>query len=132
VVTTKVDGMPHRVLRTALVDRITDAGRVRSLTAAARNASRFRRETGASWRALLGEGRALRSAGLSWPQIVMAANAPMLLKASMVDGRTDLGLMTSGQVVGLVDDVPTVEELVERMVRDAVAAAVRISRMVPA
>ena len=132
VVTTKVDGVPHRVLRTPLVDRITAAGRVAALTAAARNASRFRRETGTTWRALLAEGRALRGAGLSWPQIVMAANAPMLLKASMVDGRTDLGLMTAGQVVGLVDDVPTVEELVERVVRDAVAAAARISLVVPA
>ena len=42
----------------------------------------------------------------------MAANTPMLLKASMVDGRADLGLMTSGQVVGLIEDLPSVEELI--------------------
>ena len=37
----------------------------------------------------------------------MAANTPMLLKASMVDGRPDLGgVMSSGQVVGMIDDLP--------------------------
>ena len=49
----------------------------------------------------------------------MAANTPMLLKASMVDGRADLGLMTSGQVVGLIEDLPSVEELIARIVREA-------------
>ena len=38
----------------------------------------------------------------------MAANTPMLLKAAMVDGRPDLGVMASGQVVGVIDDLPTV------------------------
>ena len=30
----------------------------------------------------------------------MAANTPMLLRAAMVDGRADLGVMSAGQVVG--------------------------------
>ena len=56
----------------------------------------------------------------------MAANTPMLLKASMVDGRADLGLMTSGQVVGLIDDLPSVDELIDRIVNDAVAVLTRL------
>jgi NAD(P)H-dependent flavin oxidoreductase YrpB (nitropropane dioxygenase family) len=43
----------------------------------------------------------------------------MLLKASMVDGRTDLGVMASGQVAGVIDDLPSCAELVERIVREA-------------
>jgi NAD(P)H-dependent flavin oxidoreductase YrpB (nitropropane dioxygenase family) len=43
----------------------------------------------------------------------------MLLKASMVDGRADLGLMTSGQVVGLIEDLPSVEELISRIITQA-------------
>ena len=43
----------------------------------------------------------------------MAANTPVLLRAAMVDGRTDLGLMSSGQVAGLIDDLPSCAELIE-------------------
>jgi NAD(P)H-dependent flavin oxidoreductase YrpB (nitropropane dioxygenase family) len=56
---------------------------------------------------------------LAWSQVIMAANTPMLLKASMVDGRADLGLMTSGQVVGLIEDLPSVEELITRIIKQA-------------
>jgi NAD(P)H-dependent flavin oxidoreductase YrpB (nitropropane dioxygenase family) len=60
-----------------------------------------------------------RSQELSLRQVVMAANTPMLLKAAMVDGRPDLGVMASGQVVGLIDDLPTCAELIDRIMIDA-------------
>ena len=69
------------------------------------------------------EGLALRrSAGLDWSQLVMAANSPMLLRATMVEGNLDAGVMASGQVAGLIDDLPPVEDLVRRIVTDAEAA----------
>ena len=43
---------------------------------------------------------------LSWPQVVMAANAPMMTKAALVDGRTDVGVLPTGQVVGEIDELP--------------------------
>ena len=52
---------------------------------------------------------------LSWSQVLLAANTPMLLQASMVEGRTDLGVMASGQVAGLIDDLPSCAELVDRI-----------------
>ena len=61
------------------------------------------------------------SQDLTWSQVVMAANTPMLLKAAMVDGRPDLGVMASGQVVGVIDDLPTVAELVDRIMAEAEA-----------
>ena len=60
-----------------------------------------------------------RSAGLDWSQLVMAANAPMLLRATMVDGDLDAGVMASGQVAGLIDELPSVAELVERIMAEA-------------
>ena len=56
---------------------------------------------------------------LSWMQMVMAANTPMLLKASLVDGMTESGVMASGQVVGVIDDLPSVQELVDRIMAEA-------------
>ena len=69
---------------------------------------------------MLSEGKAMKAGHeLAWSQVIMAANTPMLLKASMVDGRADLGLMTSGQVVGLIEDLPSVEELISRIITQA-------------
>jgi NAD(P)H-dependent flavin oxidoreductase YrpB (nitropropane dioxygenase family) len=79
------------------------------------------------WRAMVRDGLAMRHGkDLSWSQVLMAANTPMLLKASMVDGRPDLGLMTSGQVAGLIDDLPSADELITRIINDAVAVLTRL------
>jgi NAD(P)H-dependent flavin oxidoreductase YrpB (nitropropane dioxygenase family) len=60
-----------------------------------------------------------KSLDLTWSQMVMAANTPMLLKASLVDGRTESGVMASGQVVGVIDDLPTCSELIDRIIDEA-------------
>jgi NAD(P)H-dependent flavin oxidoreductase YrpB (nitropropane dioxygenase family) len=123
VVTRQVDGLPHRVLRTGLIDALETHGRARRLAGAVRNAARFRRLSGMSVRALVRDGLAMRHGkDLSWSQVLMAANTPMLLKAAMVDGRPDLGVMASGQVVGVIDDLPSCAELIERIMRQAAEA----------
>ncbi len=118
--TTRVDGVPHRVLRTSLIDELESAGTVRGFLRATANAARFKRLSGTSWSAMLREGRAMRATHeLSWGQVVMAANTPILLRAAMVEGRTDLGVMSAGQVVGVIDDLPTVAEVIHRIVTEA-------------
>ena len=80
----------------------------------------FKRLSGTPWRDIVAEGLAMRRGQeLSWSQVVMAANTPMLLRAAMVDGRPDLGVMASGQVVGVIDDLPSVAELMTRIVKEA-------------
>lgn len=119
-VTRAVDGLPHRMLRTDLVDALENSGRVQALFHATRRASRFRRLSGLTWRRMVRDGLALRHGkDLTWSQVLLAANTPMLLKASMVDGRTDLGVMASGQVAGVIDDLPSCAELVERIMQEA-------------
>lgn len=39
-------------------------------------------------------------------------------KAALASGDLDGGILTAGQVVGLIDDIPTCAELIERMVRE--------------
>ncbi|MFB7189791.1 NAD(P)H-dependent flavin oxidoreductase [Streptomyces sp. NPDC056230] len=127
-VTTKVDGLPHRMLRTELVDALERSGRAASLLRALRHASAFRKESGASWPRLVRDGLAMRHGKeLTWSQFLMAANTPMLLKASMIDGRTDLGVMASGQVAGLIDDLPSCAELVDRIMAEAGATLKTLS-----
>jgi len=52
--------------------------------------------------------------------VVMAANTPMLLKAGLVEGNTDAGVLASGQVAGIVEDLPSCAELIDAIVTDAV------------
>jgi NAD(P)H-dependent flavin oxidoreductase YrpB (nitropropane dioxygenase family) len=120
VVSTAVDGAPQRVIRTELVDHLEKSSWVRNLPRALANAHAFRRETDTSLLALVKEGRALKHGNeLSWPQVVMAANAPMMTKAALVDGRTDVGVLPTGQVVGKIAELPTVAELIGRIITEA-------------
>ncbi|MEJ8634356.1 nitronate monooxygenase [Streptomyces sp. MS2.AVA.5] len=119
-VTTAVDGLPHRMLRTELVDALERHGRTRTLARAVRHAAGFRKLSGLTWSRMLRDGLAMKHGReLSWSQVLLAANTPMLLRASMVEGRTDLGVMASGQVAGVIDDLPTCAELVDRVMAEA-------------
>ncbi len=121
VVTTQVDGVPHRVLHTDLINDLESThGRIWTFPRALRNAWAFRRMTGIPLRDMAREGLAMRkSMGLTWTQTLMAANTPMLLKAALVDGKVESGVMASGQVVGVIDDLPTCQELIDRIVAEA-------------
>ncbi|MEU1410500.1 nitronate monooxygenase [Streptomyces sp. NPDC005731] len=119
-VTSAVDGLPHRMLRTELVDRLERAGRAGALLRAVRRAAAFRRLSGLGRRQLVRDGLALKhTRDLSWSQVLLAANTPMLLRAAMVEGRTDLGVMAAGQVAGVIDDLPSCERLVDRIMAEA-------------
>lgn len=121
VVSKRVDGMPHRVLRTGLVEKLESGSPVRGFTAAVLNAQKFKNMSGMTWRSIVKDGLAMRRGKeLTWSQIVMAANTPMLLKAGLVDGNTDAGVLASGQVAGILDDLPSCAELVASIVDDAV------------
>jgi len=120
VVSTAVDGAPQRVIRTDLVDHLEKSGWLRALPRALANAHAFRKETDSTLVALVKEGSAMKHGNeLSWPQVVMAANAPMMTKAALVDGRTDVGVLPTGQVVGEITELPTVEELIRRIIDEA-------------
>lgn len=119
-VTRAVDGLPHRMLRTDFVNSLERAGRARALVRAVRRAGEFRRVSGLSWPRMVRDGLAMRHGrDLTWSQVLLAANTPMLLRAAMVDGRTDLGVMASGQVAGVIEDLPSCAELVERVMSEA-------------
>ncbi len=127
VVTTAIDGYPQRVIRTEFIDHLEGSGRVMSYPRAAWNAWKFRKLTGTSIRDLLTEGKAMHdNQGLKWSQVALAANAPMLTKATMVDGNAEVGILPTGQVVGVIEELPTVAELLERIMAEADATLARL------
>jgi len=130
VVTAKVDGMPHRMLRTDFVEEIEESSAVRRLGPTARRTLEFKRMSGMSWPQLFKDGRAMkRESGRSLGQMALAANTPTMLKSGLVDGDVNAGVLASGQVVGVLDDLPTCEELVERVVTQAAQQLRRTSAL---
>ncbi|CAN5728821.1 nitronate monooxygenase [soil metagenome] len=129
VVTRAIDGSPQRVIRTEVVDGLERSSSITRLPRALARAWQFRRLTGTSVRDLLAEGRAMRRhQDLTLSQLAMAANAPMLIKAALVDGRTEVGVLPTGQGVGVMDELPSVAELIERIMAEASATLARLGR----
>jgi NAD(P)H-dependent flavin oxidoreductase YrpB (nitropropane dioxygenase family) len=121
VVSTRVDGMPHRVLRTELVEKLESGSPIRGFTAAVRNAAKFKKMSQMTWAGMIRDGLAMRHGkDLTWSQVLMAANTPMLLKAGLVEGNIDAGVLASGQAAGIIENLPSCAELVATIVADAV------------
>ncbi|GAB2976584.1 NAD(P)H-dependent flavin oxidoreductase [Nocardioides montaniterrae] len=131
VVTAKVDGMPHRMLRTDLVEELEGTSAVRRLAPTLRRTLEFKRESGMTWTQLAKDGRSMKKEqGRTLAQMSLAANTPMMLKAGLVEGDTSAGVLASGQVVGVIDDLPTCEELIDRIVEQAAVELRRASSYV--
>ncbi|UYQ60377.1 NAD(P)H-dependent flavin oxidoreductase [Streptomyces peucetius] len=129
VLTRQIDGIPQRVLRAGTIGRLESSSGPRRTLRALCNAVAFRALSGARWSDLAREGRAMRREhGLTWSQVVMAANAPMLYRTALLEGRADIGVMATGQVVGLIDDLPSCEELITRIVTSADEVLRRLGR----
>lgn len=128
VVTRAIDGYPQRVIRTQMIDELETASALTRLPRAVANAFRLRKLTGTSLRDLLREGLAMKAhQELTWSQLAMAANAPMLTRAAMVEGRPEVGILPTGQGVGAMDELPSVQDLLERMMDQADATIRRLS-----
>lgn len=128
VVTLEIDGVPQRVLRAGTIDKLESTRGPQRMLRAARNAIAFQRLSGTPWSHMIREGLAMRKdEGLKWSQVIMAANAPMLYRSALLEGNAELGVMATGQVVGLIDDVPSVAELIERIIAEADGVLARLA-----
>lgn len=132
VVTDLIDGVPQRVLRTPMVEQLTaERGRSpRALARSVRNALSLKKAVGTSWPDIVRQGLAMRrQRGLSWRQLLMAANTPMMIRTGMVEGRVDVGSLASGQVAGLIDELPSCAELIDRIMAEAEKTLARLGAL---
>jgi NAD(P)H-dependent flavin oxidoreductase YrpB (nitropropane dioxygenase family) len=133
VVTHCIDGAPQRVIRTSVIDRLERASPLMRLPRALANALGFRSLTRTSLADFIREGLAMRkSRELTWSQLAMAANAPMLTRASMVDGKLEVGILPTGQVVGVIEELPAVADVLEEIMREADETLTRLAGEEPA
>lgn len=120
VLTTRLDGLQHRLLRNEVLSEVENAGSLSLLVSALKNAWLLKQRTGASVAELVAAARGMqRESGLSFGQALMAANSPVLIERSMIQGRPAEGVMSTGMVAGILGDLPSCDELITRMVDDA-------------
>lgn len=128
VVTRAVDGFPQRVIRTELIERLEGSSGFRAVARSVTSALRLRRLTGTGLADLVREGLAMRrGSDLTVAQVAMAANAPMLTRATMVEGNLGSGILPTGQVVGLIDALPSVAEVIQEIAAEAEATLARLA-----
>ncbi len=120
LVTTKVDGMPQRMIRNETLARIEKAGHARMLWLALASAWQMKRLTGASVGEMLATARKMgHGSDMNLGQSLMAAIAPVMFQRSMIAGQPQNGLLATGLVAGRLGDLPSCEELIQSIVREA-------------
>jgi len=120
VVTTKLDGIPQRMVRTKLMDRIEKSGPWGMWLRALESGRQMKRSSGASWPDMLKSARGMTAHGaMPLKQAIMAANMPMLIQKAVVHGDIENGVMATGVVGGRIAEILSCQELVDRIVAEA-------------
>ena len=128
VVTRKLDGMPQRMIRTPLIDRIEKSNTLSMWLRAFEAGREMKRQTGASWPEMIRSARGMSAHGdMSLAQAMLSAAAPMLIQKAVVDGDIENGAMATGLVAGRLSAIPTCAELVEEIVAGARARITAMS-----
>ncbi|MCY1405732.1 putative enoyl-[acyl-carrier-protein] reductase II [compost metagenome] len=121
-VTLAVDGMRHRMIENAFIDRLERAGGLGRLLIALRSAWSWKRQTGMSGAHMLGILlKVLREEPEALSQTLMASNQPVLLQKSMQDGLPDEGILPSGQVAAAIGELASCETIISQIVEQAEA-----------
>ena len=119
---TAMDGLPQRMIMNQVLTELEKAGRAKKLWLAMRNGLAFRRHTGANLFGLLKSAIAMqRDDGLTAAQAIMSANAPMIIQRAMVDGKPAEGVLPSGQIAGVIDELLSCRDLIDGIVQEAEA-----------
>ncbi|WP_353227263.1 nitronate monooxygenase [Novosphingobium sp.] len=120
IVTTRLDGIPQRMVRTPLLDRIEKSGTIGMWLRAFEAGRDMKRQTGASWLHFIRAARGMTGHGdVPLRQAIMAATMPMLIQKAVVDGDIEHGVMATGVVAGRIGEVPSCAELVDRIMAEA-------------
>jgi NAD(P)H-dependent flavin oxidoreductase YrpB (nitropropane dioxygenase family) len=128
IVSKAMDGLPQRMIMNELLSSLEKAGPAKKLWIALVNAWAFHKHTGGSMAGLLKSAWAMHkdseiptSQAMEIPtsQAIMSANAPMIIQKAMVDGEPADGVLPSGQVAGVIDQLLSCEDLINSIVTEA-------------
>lgn len=119
-VTKAVDGMRHRMLENAFIQKLEAAGPLRKLWIALGSARQWKQETGMTFGHMLKTFlKAVKEDPAQLSQVVMSANQPVLLQRSMVQGVPDEGILSGGQVAAAINELVSAPELIATIAGEA-------------
>ncbi len=129
IVSKAMDGLPQRMIMNELLTELEKASTLRKLIIAMRNGLAFRQHTGATFFSLLKSAIAMgKDDDMTAAQAIMSANAPMIIQKAMVDGQPSQGVLPSGQVAGVIDELLTCEALITSIVAEAEQSLARLAQ----
>ena len=119
-VSTKVDGIPQRMILNPLLRRIEGSGKIAMWARAVEAGLEMKRQSGMSWGQVISTARSMTSHGeMPLTQAMMAAAAPMMIQRAVVSGDAEHGLMATGVVAGRLKDLPSCADLMTSIETEA-------------
>lgn len=119
-VSTCLDGLPQRMINNACLSELENSSQFGMWLLAVKNGLAFAKLTNNSLLDMMKTAwRVSRTGDVSMAQTMMAANAPMLIQEAMVKGHPDAGILPSGQVAGIINDLPSVADLIAEIMMQA-------------
>lgn len=116
-ISVKLDGLPQRMVLNEKLAELERASGLGLLIRGLANGLKYRSQTGISMADMLSAAwKMARNSDLTLGQTLMAANAPMIIQTAMVQGDPRNGVLPSGQVAGLIDDLPSCAHLVASII----------------
>lgn len=120
VVTAGITGTSLRVISNRFTQMMEIGEQKLSLRQRIIGAMETRKALGVSWWHFIAGGWSMRKQyEASVAKLGHLAAGGLLIKRAMVEGDADFGVMPSGQVCGRIDDIPTVQELMDRIIKEA-------------
>ncbi len=126
-VSTKLDGLPQRMVMNDVLADLEKSSKLGMLMRAAQNGMKYKAQTGMSLAQTVKTAWGMASkTDMTLGQTMMAGNAPMIIQKAMVEGRPDEGVLPSGQIAGLIDDLPSCADIISAIVEGAEASLKRV------
>ena len=115
----RFDGLPSRMLKTPVTEKLAKSRF--PLAEALKGAGEIKQMLGLSMAQFIGMSITMMTAEESHPLWVQARQAASSVRAikGIYEGDMKEGIFFCGQVVGACDDIPTVKELVDRIIAEA-------------
>ncbi len=131
-VSTRVDGIPQRMIVNKMLKQIERSGDTARWVRALYAATVLKKLTGASWFEIMKSARSMTSHGeMAWSQAMMAAAAPALIQKAVVEGDAENGLMATGVVAGRLGDLPTCAALLAGVEAEALGRIAALTQREP-
>jgi len=126
-VSTKLDGLPQRMILNRTLDDLEKSSKLGMLLRAMQNGIKYKSQSGMSLAQTIKTAWGMASkTDMTLGQTMMAGNAPMIIQKAMVEGKPDEGVLPSGQIAGLIDDLPSCAEIISQIITEAEMSLKRV------